>query len=58
MIIPLRIHQRAFDQIRKNGAQQACAAVIFVSNECDSLSALKIVTVRILFWQFAVSLLV
>ncbi len=47
MIIPTRNHKDAFQRIQQRGVQQACAVVIFVSNECDSLGTLKILTVRL-----------
>jgi hypothetical protein len=47
MIIPTRNHKDAFKRIQQRGVQQACAVVIFVSNECDSLGTLKILTVRL-----------
>jgi hypothetical protein len=47
MIIPMRSHKDAFKRIQQRGVQQACAVVIFVSNECDSLGTLKILTARL-----------
>jgi hypothetical protein len=47
MILLLGDHEKAFKKMKISGVQQACSALIFVSNECDSLCTLRILTVRI-----------